>query len=50
VSCQHEIENKNNEVPIIWWGKTLSPMSLAATVLNVFWVVLAVALPPPDEV
>jgi hypothetical protein len=34
-------------VPIIWWGKTLSPMSLAATVLN---IVLAVALPPPDEV
>jgi len=29
------------------WGKMLSTMSLAATVLN---VVLAVALPPPDEV
>jgi hypothetical protein len=47
VSSQHEIENKNLGVPIIWWGETLSPMSLAATVLN---VVLAVALPPPDEV
>jgi hypothetical protein len=47
VSSQHEIENTNNGVPIIWWGKTLSAMSLAATVLN---VVLAVALPPPDEV
>jgi hypothetical protein len=43
VSSQHEIENTNNGVPIIWWGKTLSAMSLAATVLN---VVLAVALPP----
>jgi hypothetical protein len=47
MSGQHEIENKNKGVPIIWSGKTLSPMSLAATVLN---VVLAVALPPPDEV
>jgi hypothetical protein len=41
------IDNKNNGVPIIRWGKTLSTMSLAATVLN---VVLAVVLPPPDEV
>jgi len=47
VSSQHEIENKNNGVPITWWSQTLSPMSLAATVLN---VVLAVALAAPDEV
>ena len=43
MSRQREIENKKNGVPIIWWGKTISPMSFAATVLN---VVLAVALPP----
>jgi hypothetical protein len=40
------IENKNSGVPIIWWAKTLSSMSLAATVLN---VVVAVVLPPPDK-
>jgi hypothetical protein len=47
VSSQDEIENKNKGVPIILWGEMLSPMSLDATALN---VVLAVALPPPDEV
>jgi hypothetical protein len=47
VSGQREIENKDKGMPIVWWGETLSPMSLAATVLD---VVLAVALPPPNEV